>query len=380
MRRSITTVLAAVSIGGALVPLAASAQAAPSSTAESDFLSRVRFCESTNNYKAQNAHSSASGAYQFLTTTWRGLSSSAGYPTAASAPASVQDAAARELYRQAGTSPWAASSGCWSKLSSSRALAAPVTNATPVGAPTSVPAPHLSTDELEQVDAITKAQQASSWWTPQARAGKKLTRTVVAGFNTALTHERAAFDSKASSEPLSDGDKLTGRYVNIDWFEITAGKHKGEFINSGFLSRLDDITNGALKPGQLAGLPANVRANTLATSEHLSLSAAKAFVTLNAAYREQFGHGLSVNEGYRDLVTQTRYRASLGASIAAAPGKSNHGYGNAIDFATPELRSDKSASSVWMREHAASFGFANNTLAQPTRYLSQEWWHYDFAG
>lgn len=94
------------------------AHAATTSSSLPSVLLKIRYCESGNNYQAQNPSSSASGAYQFLTSTWRSLSASAGYATAASAPASVQDAAALELYNQAGTSPWAASQSCWGSLSS----------------------------------------------------------------------------------------------------------------------------------------------------------------------------------------------------------------------------------------------------------------------
>lgn len=77
-------------------------------------LEAIKQCESGGNYQAQNPTSSASGAYQFLTSTWQSLDASAGYATAASAPESVQDAAAVELYNAAGTTPWNASASCWS--------------------------------------------------------------------------------------------------------------------------------------------------------------------------------------------------------------------------------------------------------------------------
>ena len=52
-------------------------------------------CESKGNIRAQNPTSSASGKWQVINSTWNGYG---GYATAASAPESVQDAFARQLY------------------------------------------------------------------------------------------------------------------------------------------------------------------------------------------------------------------------------------------------------------------------------------------
>lgn len=80
------------------------------------FLTCVRHHESDrgayphdNGYGAQNPYSSASGAYQFINSTWRNVSARAGYggyPTAASAPPEVQDQVALWLYNNGGRSAW----------------------------------------------------------------------------------------------------------------------------------------------------------------------------------------------------------------------------------------------------------------------------------
>lgn len=61
--------------------------------------------ESGGNIRAENPHSSASGKWQFIDSTWRGFG---GYARASLAPESVQDALARQL--------WAGGRGCshWS--------------------------------------------------------------------------------------------------------------------------------------------------------------------------------------------------------------------------------------------------------------------------
>lgn len=97
----------------AAVHAAQQAQAGPSLH---PFLVCVRHHESdrgpyphANGYRAENPVSSASGAYQYLSSTWRNVSASAGYPgypTAASAPMQVQDAVALWHLNNLGKSAW----------------------------------------------------------------------------------------------------------------------------------------------------------------------------------------------------------------------------------------------------------------------------------
>lgn len=79
---------------------AARSQGSSSGGHGSDFLACVRAHESdtAGGYSAQNPTSSASGAYQIIDSTWGNYM---GYPTAASAPAWVQDKRANELPRSA---------------------------------------------------------------------------------------------------------------------------------------------------------------------------------------------------------------------------------------------------------------------------------------
>jgi hypothetical protein len=68
----------------------------------------------TGGYAARNPTSTASGAYQFLDSTWRNVSVRAGHPgyaRAMLAPWYVQDAVALWLYQNGGRSAWAGT-GC----------------------------------------------------------------------------------------------------------------------------------------------------------------------------------------------------------------------------------------------------------------------------
>ncbi|MFV0317445.1 MAG: hypothetical protein ACK5O2_10875 [Microthrixaceae bacterium] len=84
---------------------------------QNPFLTCVRSHESDNigpwpyigGYGAQNPRSSASGAYQFIDSTWRTVSARAGYPgyaKASHAPWYVQDAVALHVINTGGRSHW----------------------------------------------------------------------------------------------------------------------------------------------------------------------------------------------------------------------------------------------------------------------------------
>ncbi len=98
-----TTLLTAGLVGAAL----------PASAVTSPILEKIKQCESGGNYRAVNPASGASGAYQFLDSTWRTLPQSRGYAKAMHAPPGRQDRAAQTLYARQGTRPWNASRACW---------------------------------------------------------------------------------------------------------------------------------------------------------------------------------------------------------------------------------------------------------------------------
>lgn len=92
--------------------LAAQKATETASLPKTDVMSAIRYCESRNDYAAQNRYSSASGAYQFLDSTWAYFG---GYQRAKDAPAQVQDQKAYQTMQLRGTAPWNASRSCWAR-------------------------------------------------------------------------------------------------------------------------------------------------------------------------------------------------------------------------------------------------------------------------
>ena len=83
--------------------------APPAHNPPGGFLACVRRHESGGNYRAENPVSTASGAYQFLDSTWRTMSARAGHSGwghAASAPPAVQDAVAIHTVNIGWSSAW----------------------------------------------------------------------------------------------------------------------------------------------------------------------------------------------------------------------------------------------------------------------------------
>jgi hypothetical protein len=95
--------------GQAAVTAHLQAQAQPVHVPPGGFLACVRRHESGGDYRAENPVSTASGAYQFLDSTWRTMSGRAGHPGwghAASAPPWVQDAVAVFTVESGWASAW----------------------------------------------------------------------------------------------------------------------------------------------------------------------------------------------------------------------------------------------------------------------------------
>lgn len=105
---------------------------------------------------------------------------------------------------------------------------------------------------------------------------------------------------------------------------------------------------------------------------YLRKDAARAFNAMNAESERRFGTTLRATSGrtaYRTYAAQmyfwNLYITGRG-NLAARPGTSNHGWGIAVDFASPKMR--------WIVDRiGAKYGFAKRWSDAPS-----EWWHIRF--
>ena len=92
--------------------------------------------------------------------------------------------------------------------------------------------------------------------------------------------------------------------------------------------------------------------------------AAAAFNRMSKFHAATVGGPLCVTGGYRSYQRQVElYREKPG--LAAVPGTSEHGWGNAIDFCGG-VQDSHSAASAWMRRNAGNFGWFHPAWAKPS--------------
>ena len=109
----------------------------------------------------------------------------------------------------------------------------------------------------------------------------------------------------------------------------------------------------------------------------LRTDAAGAFERLNAAHLASVGRPLCVTDSYRSYAAQVDVFKRK-PTLAATPGRSQHGWGLALDlcggvqtFGTPAHE--------WMRANAGQFGWVHPPWAQPGG-SRPEAWHWEYAG
>ncbi|WAL41277.1 D-alanyl-D-alanine carboxypeptidase family protein [Brevibacterium sp. BRM-1] len=116
-----------------------------------------------------------------------------------------------------------------------------------------------------------------------------------------------------------------------------------------------------------------------APGQLLRCDGAHAFDRLSRAFAQRFGRPISVTDAYRDYATQVILKARKGR-MAATPGRSNHGWGLAVDLGGG-ISSFGSAEHAWMRANAPRFGWIHPAWARQDGSLPEPWhWEFRRAG
>ncbi len=133
--------------------------------------------------------------------------------------------------------------------------------------------------------------------------------------------------------------------------------------------------DGSTRPAGDNGLLATKDLCTLWDGRtQMRADAAVALAELNEAHVARFGTDLCLSSGYRTLAQQRSVKAQKG-SLAATPGKSNHGWGLAMDFCSIET---SGARWTWLNDNGPTFGWENPTWAKRGGSGPYEPWHWEY--
>ena len=126
-------------------------------------------------------------------------------------------------------------------------------------------------------------------------------------------------------------------------------------------------TNGNLTQDGLCTIPWDTRFKIRA-------DAANSLAVMNDAYRTRFNRDLCLESGYRSYADQQRLKRTRGR-MAAPPGKSNHGWGLAVDFCRSTVSGE---SQQWLIDNGVAFGWVNPNWAKRGGTGPFEPWHWEF--
>lgn len=133
--------------------------------------------------------------------------------------------------------------------------------------------------------------------------------------------------------------------------------------------------DGSVRPAGENGLLATKDLCTLWDGRNqLRADAAVALAELNEAHVTRFGTDLCLSDGYRTLASQRTLKAQKGG-LAATPGKSNHGWGLAIDLCGVQT---SGARWQWLNDNGPVYGWENPTWAKRGGSGPFEPWHWEY--
>jgi hypothetical protein len=116
------------------------------------------------------------------------------------------------------------------------------------------------------------------------------------------------------------------------------------------------------------------------SGQRLRCDAQEAFVKLAAAFQKDMGKPIQLTDSYRTYDQQVKCREEKG-DLCATPGTSNHGCGQAIDFAGGIQKGPGDPAYNWMQANAGTYGWIHPDWAKPGSSKPEAWhWEYGTNG
>lgn len=270
-------------------------------------------------------------------------------------------------------------------------LAVAATNVTPLGGQQTESLPILATPLADSVVSTAAAQESE-----QAEKSADAEDTKAAAESAAAAPSADRIEKVTTSLQRlitkTDGDAVVSVKPGPTPEEIAAAKkaaeerrearaerraeRKAEEAREKAAARAKQMAKAAKNYGN-GQIPSSVLCGlSFAKGEQLRCDAAVALEDLNQAFHGKFGRNLKLTDGYRSYGEQVAVAASRGA-LAAVPGTSNHGLGQAVDL-SGGIQSFGSAEFRWMQANAGKFGWKHPGWAQAGG-SKPEAWHWEYG-
>ncbi|WP_307865046.1 M15 family metallopeptidase [Myceligenerans salitolerans] len=199
----------------------------------------------------------------------------------------------------------------------------------------------------------------------RAPAGHTVSKVVPGPSKKEIAAQKAAARAKAEAKAAAKAAKAAAKAEAKARARAQADRKQAAAL----AARATKHGNGRIPSNLLCDL-------SFAPGEELRCDAAMAIEKLNAAFRAAFGRNLTVNDSYRSYADQVAVAATMGA-LAAPPGTSNHGLGQAIDLGGG-ISTFGSAEYRWMAANAGKFGWIHPAWAEPGG-SKPEAWHWEYG-
>lgn len=207
--------------------------------------------------------------------------------------------------------------------------------------------------EAQAAQAQAQAAQAAQAQAAQARAAQDQ------GAARAATEQAPPATAPGATQPAAAGRPAP--------LALTDAGATGPACS---VPRTTGLANGFLAGSDLCPLE-------LGGGHQLRTDAAKAFDSLNRLRMTQTGTPLCVTDSYRSYAAQVDVFKRK-PTLAAVPGRSQHGWGLAVDLGCGAQRFGTEMDR-WLRANAGQFGWYHPSWADPGG-SKPEPWHWEFAG